>query len=392
MLCIMISLFFLINSNLISASDEDLFNSGIYHQLHLPGGLGPESIAFDCKGNGPYVGVSDGRILKWKGSGWSEFAIPSPNRNRALCDGTTNPNLEPTCGRPLGVKFNAATCDLYIADAYFGLLTVGPNGGVAKHLVNSAEGVPFRLTNALDIDQETGIVYFTDSSAIYQRKEYILSFNRGERTGRVLKYDPSTNQVSVLHRGLAFPNGIALNKNNSFLLVAEGGTRRILKFQLNQTKYQSTPQLFIQLIRSPDNIKRNKDGDFWIALNSGRAPFRMLLSANRIQDPIGIKLDEEGNILKYLNGYESNELSSVSEVEEHDGSFYLGSAVKPYVGVLQNLTPSTSKASPPSPSTSKASLPLVSKASSILNLSFQGGIWSSTLFLGSLVALLLASS
>ena len=36
------------------------------------------------------------------------------------------------CGRPLGLKFNEATCDLYIADAYFGLLVVGHNGGVAK--------------------------------------------------------------------------------------------------------------------------------------------------------------------------------------------------------------------------------------------------------------------
>ncbi|KAM7268811.1 hypothetical protein ACFE04_010977 [Oxalis oulophora] len=318
-------------TNLIGASDVDLFASGRYQQILLPRGLGPESIAFDCRGDGPYVGVSDGRILKWQNRSWSEFAIPSANRNRVLCDGTTNPNLEPICGRPLGLKFNPATCDLYIADAYFGLLVVGPNGGIARHLVNSAEGVPFRLTNALDIDEQTGAVYFTDSSAIYQRRQYILSFNTRERTGRILKYDPKINQVSVIGRGLAFPNGVALSKDKSFLLVAEGGTRRILKLQLNQLF--STPQFFRQLIRSPDNVKRNQDGHFWVALNSGRTFTNIV--PNRFQDPIGIKLDQDGRILQILNGYGSNQLNSVSEVEEHGGNFYLGSAVKPFVGVLR---------------------------------------------------------
>ena len=54
-----------------------------YNTLELPSGVyGPESIAFDCNGDGPYTGISDGRILKWQGSkyGWKEFAITSPFR------------------------------------------------------------------------------------------------------------------------------------------------------------------------------------------------------------------------------------------------------------------------------------------------------------------------
>lgn len=95
-------------------------------------------------------------------------------RDRELCDGSTKLDNEPKCGRPLGLKFNPATCDLYIADAYFGLLMVEPHGGVAKRLATSAEGVPFRFTNALDIDTKTGVVYFTDSSLFFQRR-YITS-------------------------------------------------------------------------------------------------------------------------------------------------------------------------------------------------------------------------
>jgi len=88
------------------------------------------------------------------------------------CDGSTNTKLEPVCGRPLGLKFNSATCDLYIADAYYGLLVVGPEGGVATQLAASAEGVPFRFMNALDVDSRTGVVYFTDSSIYFQRRYY----------------------------------------------------------------------------------------------------------------------------------------------------------------------------------------------------------------------------
>lgn len=41
---------------------------------------GPESVVFDQKGRGPYVGVADGRVLFWDGSSWTDFAYTSPNR------------------------------------------------------------------------------------------------------------------------------------------------------------------------------------------------------------------------------------------------------------------------------------------------------------------------
>lgn len=76
---------------------------------------------------------------------------------------------EHICGRPLGLRFDKKTGDLYIADAYFGLMKVGPEGGVATSLATEAGGVPLIFTNDLDIDAE-GNVYFTDSSAQYQRR------------------------------------------------------------------------------------------------------------------------------------------------------------------------------------------------------------------------------
>lgn len=43
---------------------------------------GPESLAFDSQGRGPYAGVMDGRIVRYDGPhlGWTTFAYTSKNR------------------------------------------------------------------------------------------------------------------------------------------------------------------------------------------------------------------------------------------------------------------------------------------------------------------------
>lgn len=91
-----------------------------------------------------------------------------------MCDRTTDPDLGPVCGRPIGFSFNAITGDLYIADAYRGLHVVGPNGGLATQLVTSAEGVPFRFLNGVDVNPLTGEVYFSDASTTFELRFFYI--------------------------------------------------------------------------------------------------------------------------------------------------------------------------------------------------------------------------
>ncbi|KAJ7943251.1 Strictosidine synthase [Quillaja saponaria] len=331
-----------INVYFILAADHNkvFIRDGLknYSQIQLPKDVfGPESIAFDCHGKGPYVSVSDGRILKWNGAhrGWTDFAITSPYRNKSLCDGSTDPNKEPICGRPLGLKFNPATCNLYIADAYFGVFVVGASGGKAQQLVASADGIPFRFTNALDIDTKTGVVYFTDSSSVYQRRVWPLILRNGDKTGRLLKYDPKTKKAEVLLKDLAFPNGVALSKSNSFLLFSETPTNKILRYWLEGSKSQTT-ETFAQLERPADNIKRSNKGDFWIALNSGRnAPNfgHTNLQLENVKkyknDPVAMKFDKKGYVIQVLDGKGGKELQSISEVKQQYEILWIG----PYVSV-----------------------------------------------------------
>jgi hypothetical protein len=58
---------------------------------------------------------------------------------------------EKKCGRPLGLRFHKESGDLYIADSYYGLLVVGPGGGLARPLATHVEGKPILFANDLDI-------------------------------------------------------------------------------------------------------------------------------------------------------------------------------------------------------------------------------------------------
>ena len=78
--------------------------------------------------------------------------------------------MEHLCGRPLGLRFEKKTGNLYIADAYLGLQVVGPAGGLATQVVTEIEGQPLLFTNDMDIDEHEDVIYFTDSSRNFQRR------------------------------------------------------------------------------------------------------------------------------------------------------------------------------------------------------------------------------
>nr|CAD1817215.1 unnamed protein product [Ananas comosus var. bracteatus] len=166
------------------------------------------------------------------------------------CRGSQDPKREHECGRPLGLQFNERTGELYVADAYLGLrVVVDPDGegkdksNATRPIATQAQGLPFRFTNSLDIDQDSGVIYFTDSSTRFQRREFMSAVISRDKTGRLMKYDPKKKEeIQVLADGLSFPNGLALSKNGSFLLIAETTTCRILRYWLRKP-HAATPTL-----------------------------------------------------------------------------------------------------------------------------------------------------
>ncbi|KAK9290357.1 hypothetical protein L1049_008526 [Liquidambar formosana] len=338
-----------------SFSDNKLRHAGV---VPIVSAVGPESFAFDPLGGGPYTGVSDGRIIKWEQNErrWIDFAVTSPERDG--CEGWHDHNeTEHICGRPLGLRFNETTGDLYIADAYMGLLVVGPNGGLATRVATQAQGIPLGFTNGLDIDQRSGAVYFSDSSSRYQRRNYISMILSGDQTGRLMKYDPESKQVTVLLDNLSFPNGVALSKDGNFILLAETTKCRILKYWLETTK-AGTFEVFAELPGFPDNIKRNTKGEYWVGLHSRRKKITewflsypwmgnallklpintkklLSLSAKWKGDGLGMRLSERGEVLEVLEGKSDHRWLATSEVEERNGKLWIGSVNMPFAGLYK---------------------------------------------------------
>ncbi|KAL8161534.1 hypothetical protein V2J09_013023 [Rumex salicifolius] len=325
--------------------------------IGLTAAFGPESLAFDPHGHGPYTGVSDGRILKWDphSLSWLDFAFTSPHRKENVCVHPVEPELEHMCGRPLGLRFENKTGDLYIADAYFGLLVVSSSGGLATQLASEAEGVPFRFTNDLDIDEQRDVIYFTDTSAKFYRRQYILAAYAGDKSGRLMKYNMRTREVTVLARELEHPNGVALNKDRSFLLVAETTTGRIMRYWIRGPMAGSL-DTFAMLPGFPDNIRRNLNGEFWVGLAAKRTRFagwflsrpwlgRVILKLHLSNKQLAalllgnsphstiVRLSEEGEIVEILEDSGGKTLEGVSEVEERDGRLWVGSVMVPFIGV-----------------------------------------------------------
>ncbi|KAE8692980.1 Protein STRICTOSIDINE SYNTHASE-LIKE 3 [Hibiscus syriacus] len=318
---------------------------------------GPESMTFDPLGRGPYTGVADGRVLFWDGQNWKDFAYTSSNRSE-ICNPKQSPLSylpnEHICGRPLGLRFDKNTGDLYIADAYLGLFKVGPEGGLATSLVTEVDGVPLRFTNDLDIDDE-GNIYFTDSSSKFQRRNFMQLVFSSEKSGRLLRYNLHTKETSVLQRNLQFPNGVSLSKDGSFLVLCEGCPGRLLKYWLKGEKAGSS-EIFAILPGFPDNVRTNKGGEFWVAIHCRRFTYAHIMGLNPnlrkfiLKLPISayiqyllqiggrlhgivVKYSPEGKLLQVLEDSEGKVVKAVSEVEERDGKLWLGSVLMPFVAV-----------------------------------------------------------
>ena len=204
---------------------------------------GPEEVAVDSEDR-VYGGTQDGKIIC------------------LLPDGKLNTFAE-TQGRPLGIQFDKKN-NLIVCDSYKGLLSINSQGKI-EVLATSADGVPFKFTDALDISKE-GIIYFTDASSKYGQNEYLYDLLESRPHGRFLSYDPATGQIKVLLKNLYFANGVALSQQEDFVLINETYRYRIVRYWLKGPK-AGTHEIFIDNLPGfPDNISSNHKGTFWLAM------------------------------------------------------------------------------------------------------------------------------
>ncbi|XP_004974394.1 protein STRICTOSIDINE SYNTHASE-LIKE 10 [Setaria italica] len=298
-------------------------------RIPLPHGItGAESLAFDRRGQGPYAGVSDGRVLRWDGdaNGWTTFAYNANYKNNPICmEPARRPeDTESICGRPLGLQFHAKTGDLYIADAYLGLMKVGPDGGEAEVLAVEAGGVPFNFTNGIDVDQATGDVYFTDSSTTYTPARNTQIMIHRDTTGRLLRYDARAKRVAVLKAGLPYPNGVALSADQTHVVVAHTGPCQAFRYWIRGAK-AGRYELLADLPGYADNVRRDTKGGYWFALN------REKINATAPEHLVGVRVNSKGAEQEVMTAPKG---VTLSDIAEKDGKLWLGSVELDHVGLV----------------------------------------------------------
>ena len=226
---------------------------------------GPEHIAIGPGGK-LYTTVASGNIL------------------RMNADGSGQEVFVNTGGRVLGFDFDAAG-NLVAADAVKGLLSIAPDKSIAV-LSTQVDGRPIRYADAVVVARGSGRSYFSDASTRFAPADWggtfeasVLDILEQSATGRVLVYDPATKATSVVARGLAFANGVALSTDEKSLFVAETGKYRIWKFDVDARNLDAgrgaNPQatvLFDNMPGYPDNLMRGLDGKVWVGLVKPRNP------------------------------------------------------------------------------------------------------------------------
>ncbi|XP_077246816.1 protein STRICTOSIDINE SYNTHASE-LIKE 6-like [Tasmannia lanceolata] len=226
---------------------------------------GPEDLAYDPEAQVIYTGCADGWIKR----------VNITDSGHVSVDNW----VHVAGGRPLGLALSPEK-QLIVADAYKGLLRV-TREGVVVVLTEEAEGVRFRLPDGVDLAGD-GVVYFTDASYKYNLEEFVLDALEGRPYGRLMSFDPSTNETRVLVRDLYFANGVAVSPENDFLVFCETILGRCRKYHIHGEKKGLVENFIDNLPGFPDNIHYDGEGCFWIALTVGRTYFVDMLMRSRL--------------------------------------------------------------------------------------------------------------
>ncbi|HKR13699.1 MAG TPA: SMP-30/gluconolactonase/LRE family protein [Pyrinomonadaceae bacterium] len=300
--------------------------SGI-ERLAVGDGHKPEDVALDAQGR-IYAGFEDGRIVQLQP------------------DGTQPHVFANTQGRPLGLIFDRAG-NLIVTDAIKGLLSIGP-GGEIKVLATEADGMKFGCLNDLDVAAD-GTIYFTEASHKYPMSEFSKDIIEHQPNGRLMAFDPQTQQLRTLLRGLYFANGVAVSPDQSFVLVAETGKYRVQRLWLKDPKEGMVDTFIDNLPGFPDGISSNGQDKFWLALVTPRQalfdkvlphPFlrKMIARLPKLLQPAPerysfvVAIDPQGRIVENLQNGASDCYAQIANVVERDGKLYFGSIGEDTIG------------------------------------------------------------
>lgn len=184
--------------------------------------LGPESLAVEASSGLVYTGLMSGEIVRFdplqasptvESFLWLNASCAAATRGMATY-ASFDMSLEPLCGRPLGMRFDAAG-RLLVNEAYSGILEIDTQTKRVRRLTDGD-----KLVNDLDVDGDD--VYFSVSSPRWGRNRIILELLSARRTGVLKHLDRSTGIVRTVVQDVPLTNGVVLSHDRRRVLFVAG--------------------------------------------------------------------------------------------------------------------------------------------------------------------------
>ncbi|KAK1385928.1 hypothetical protein POM88_023663 [Heracleum sosnowskyi] len=145
-------------------------------------------------------------------------------------------------------------------------------------------------------------------------------------------YDPSTNETSLVLDNLAIANGVALSRNEDYLIVCETWKFRCLKYWLKDEILRGKTEIFIDnLPGAPDNINLAPDGSLHLLMTFPR--LIKLIDPTRTSATV-VNVGDDGKIVRVLDDHSAKVVSFVTSALEFEGNLYLGSLNNDFIGKL----------------------------------------------------------
>jgi len=203
------------------------------------------------------------------------------------------------------------------------------------------------------VESSDGSLYFSVASTKFGFHDWFLDVLEAKPHGQLLKHDPSSNETTVLLDGLGFANGVALSREEDYLIFCETWKFRCQKLWL-KGKNKGRTEFFIEnLPGGPDNIHLAPDGSFWIALIQFVAdglefvhrskPSKYFLASfpkltnhanGAYRKAAVVNVAADGKITRKLDDPEGKVLTFVTTALELEDHLYLGSLNTNFIGKL----------------------------------------------------------
>ncbi|OBH29000.1 hypothetical protein A5692_21855 [Mycobacterium sp. E342] len=226
--------------------------------IHRIPGNGPEHVT-PGKNADLLTGLDDGRVISYD---------PQTRQDQLIVD---------TGGRPLGMAWHPDG-SLIICDAQRGLLAYRPDDRLDV-LAAGYHGTPFTFCSNVTVTAD-GTIYFSHSSTKYNLANWTGDILEHRPTGRLFRYT-TDGTVELLLDGLGFANGIALARDESFIVVAETINYDLVRLQLTGDRQGALTRFGDPMPGMPDNIAAADDGNIWVSIVAPRiGPVDFLLPRN----------------------------------------------------------------------------------------------------------------